>query len=115
LVASILSIAAFLGFGGYCLKLALFTPRQTVTIDTERGQLVRTAESPARGRLQSVHAFEDLSTLDIGEQPSDDGPTTFTLVIGTGAKGRLEMGVFDSRAQARSALLQVAAALGRTV
>jgi len=115
LLASIASIIVFLGFGAYCLKLALFTPRQVVTIDSERRRLVLTAESPARGRRESVHAFEELSTIDIGEQRSDEGPTTFTILIGTGAKSRLEMGVFDDRAQARAALRQVADALGRPV
>lgn len=112
LLASIVSMVAFLAFGAYCLRLALWMPRHLVSIDTASRQLVWIALSPLGGRRTSIHRFDTLSSIGILERRSDENPTTFTIAIGTETHGRLDMGVFNQRSDAEAMLRRVRTALG---
>ena len=115
IAASLLGLTAFWTFGLFCLYVALLAPQQSIVFDRAGGRLVRTLRAPLRRRhrLPEHVPFDEITGLQVREQPGSEGPSTFTVEIGLQRSRPWAVGIFHDRAAATVHLERICAALGR--
>ncbi|CAN5429089.1 hypothetical protein BH10PSE17_BH10PSE17_23540 [soil metagenome] len=106
-VASLLAVAAFWAFGGYCLWLGLFVPRQKIVFDGGARRFEYFATAPARSGRPTLHAFDDVTEAAVLEQRFEDSPTTFAITLKMTAGRRFLLGGFADREAAERQRLQI--------
>lgn len=111
-VASVVGILAFVGFGAFCLRIALFLPMQAVRLEHAGRGLVRTTRAPATGVCEHVHASEAIRTVELRAHDPEDGPRTFAIVIALASAPAIEMGAFTDKVEARRVLVVWRSRLG---
>ncbi|HEY3301384.1 MAG TPA: hypothetical protein VGJ90_11475 [Methylophilaceae bacterium] len=107
LIASILAIIVFWLFGGYCLKMGLLIPRQTVIFDKLRRQIVYIAHTPLFGIKEKKYEFSAISNIKIVANLSEDEAATYSLVVAVLPESSIVMGVFHDQEQAENILQQL--------
>ncbi len=111
-VASVVGILAFVGFGAFCLRIALFLPMQAVCLEHAGGRLVRTTRAPATGVREHIHAIEAIRAVELRAHDPEDGPRTFAIVIALASAPAIEMGAFTDKVEARRVLADWRSRLG---
>ncbi|BCM24767.1 hypothetical protein ZMTM_10260 [Methyloradius palustris] len=112
LAASILSIIAFWLFGGYCLRMGLLIPRQTVIFDKVHRQMVYIARTPLLGVREIKYEFDAISKIEVVANVSEDDDTSYSVVVAVLPAKSIVMGVFHDQAQAENTLHQIRQAVG---
>ncbi|MDB6062361.1 MAG: hypothetical protein JWM78_2464 [Verrucomicrobiaceae bacterium] len=111
-VASMLGLVAFFLFGGYCLKMAVLLPRQTLLFDRSMRRVIYTARAPAQGQRRQTYSFDSICAVEIIDiAPLDDAPT-FTIDINLSAQKQIQIGVFATREQALPYVQQIRKIIG---
>lgn len=111
-IFSILSIVVFCLFGGFCVKMALLSPRQKVIFDKLRQQIIYRTETPVQGRREMVYGFDNISKIEVMKNSSDDGPW-YTVKVAISSAQPIVMGLFQNHDQATFHLNKVCRATGR--
>lgn len=104
LAASLLGIAAFCLFGGYCLRMAFHLTRQKIVFDRRLQRLLVDTHSLAAGHRRLVLPFSDITELSVVEHRPEDGAPTFAVAIALRGNAPLEMGGFNRRDRAQEQL-----------
>jgi hypothetical protein len=112
LIAAVLGLICFCLFGGYCLKLAFFTPMQRVFFDAARKQVVCAVRSPAAGLREVAYPFSAVASVEVVRHLAEDGEITFSLALDVAAADKFELGVFSDQQQAISCAQQVRQVIG---
>ncbi|MDO9403770.1 MAG: hypothetical protein Q7T87_07060 [Polaromonas sp.] len=102
--ASLLGIAAFCLFGGYCLRMAFHLTRQKIVFDRRLQRLLVDTHSLAEGHRQLILPFGDITGLSVVEHRPEDGASTFAIALALRSHAPLEMGGFNRRDRAQEQL-----------
>ena len=100
-VASVVGLVAFILFGGYCLKLALLTPTQTLFFNTKLQQIDYTTHAPAQ-QTTKIYTFDKIATIEAIKHVPEDGPATFSIVIILSTGDKIYIASFDNRDEANN-------------
>ena len=100
-VASVVGLVAFILFGGYCLKLALLTPTQTLFFNTKLQQIDYTTHAPAQ-QTTKIYTFDKIATVEAIKHVPEDGPTTYSIEINFFNDEKILIASFDNFNQANN-------------
>ncbi|CAN5282390.1 hypothetical protein BH09PSE6_BH09PSE6_11890 [soil metagenome] len=113
LIASLIAMAAFWAFGGYCLWLGLLVPKQRIVFDGAARRFEYLATAPARSGRPTLHDFDDVAETAVVEQRHADDKPTFAVTL-TMAGGRcFVLGGWTERAAAQLQCDEIARMLQR--
>lgn len=106
-IASLVGLIAFILFGGYCLKLTLFMPEQTLLFDTKRKQLDYITNSPVKKSAKKIYSFSEIAKIEAVEYPQEDGPVSFSVAIIFSNGDKICIASFDNRDQVNNCIARI--------
>lgn len=112
LLASIVGITAFVLFGGFLFKIALFASGQTVLFDKKIGQIVYTSRAPLSLCKQKTYPMSTVFQVEITEYVHDDSSPTFEVTLSLATGDTIRMGSFNLRSEAVPQLRQIQQCVG---
>jgi hypothetical protein len=80
-IASAVGLTTFILFGGYCLRLTLFTPEQILLFYSKRKQLDYITNSRVKKSTKKTYLFNEIAKIGAIEYFQDDGSATFSVAI----------------------------------
>ena len=106
-IASVVGLIAFILFGGYCLRLTLFMPEQTLLFDSKRKQLDYITTAPIRRLNKKTYAFSEIEKIEVIEYLQEDGPVTFSIAILFSDRDKICIASFDTRDQVNNCIARI--------